>query len=88
MQPTVRRHVLTEAGMEQRQEVREGTKGALRGFGNKSNMEGNAADEGLSLGLANFRTGSKEGMRHVWYNEGRRGGDSRQEACSTLSAAM
>jgi len=59
--------------MEQRQEVREGTKGALRGFGNKSNMEGNAADEGLSLGLANFRTGSKTGskggLRHVRYNE-------------------
>ena len=32
-------------------------------------MEGNAADEGLSLGLANFRTGSKGGLRHVWYNE-------------------
>ena len=37
-------------------------------------MEGNAENEGLSLGLANFRTGSKTGskgrLRHVWYNEG------------------
>ena len=36
-------------------------------------MERNATDEGLSLGLANFRTrsktGSKGGLRHVWYNE-------------------
>ena len=32
-------------------------------------MEGNAENEGLSLGLANFRTGSGLLMKHVWYNE-------------------